>query len=121
MYGISRAAYQTQSFKKDYPNEPKYRHTLKEEADALSLAATAIDNKDGKKKNKNAAQLPEDLAALLRLKEAGLIEPYVLLNVPDNDIAKDYEPYRKQHRDLLVRYLSEIVLPPAPTDGAAKQ
>lgn len=120
MYGISRAAYQTQSFKKDYPNEPKYRHTLKEEADALSLAVTAIDNKEGKKKKKNAA-LPPDLAALLRLKEAGLIEPYVLLNVPDDEIVKDYETYRKQHRELLVRYLSEIVLPPAPADGAAQQ
>jgi tetratricopeptide (TPR) repeat protein len=120
MYGISRAAYKGEKFKKEFPNEPKYRHTLKEESEALNLTATVLDESDTKKKKKKDQALPDDLAALLRLHRAGLIEPYVLLNVADNDIAKDYIPYRKEHRDLLVRYLSEIVIPPAPADTADK-
>jgi tetratricopeptide (TPR) repeat protein len=120
MYGISRAAYKGEKFKKEFPNEPTYRHTLKEESEALSLAATMIEA-NTKKKKKDAPPLPDDLAALARLKSAGLIEPYVLLNAADNDITKDYVPYRKEHRDLLVRYLNEIVLPPAPADKSEKQ
>jgi tetratricopeptide (TPR) repeat protein len=120
MYGISRAAYQGEKFKKEFPNEPKYRHTLKEESEALSLAADGLNVKDDKKKKKHEQPLPDDLAALARLKSTGFIEPYVLFNAADNDIVKDYIPYRKVHRDLLVRYLSEIVIPPAPSDTADK-
>jgi hypothetical protein len=55
------------------------------------------------------------LVLLLKLYEAKMIEPYVLLSAPDRDIAlNDYVPYREQHRDLLETYLSQFVVPPTP-------
>ena len=65
---------------------------------------------------KPGQKLNSDLEFLVSLQKAGLLEPYVLINAADAGIAKDYDEYRKNHRDLLVRYLSEVVLPPAPVD-----
>jgi hypothetical protein len=44
-----------------------------------------------------------------------LIEPYVLLSAPDQGIARDYEAYREHNRDKLTEYLSDFIVPPAPS------
>ena len=45
-----------------------------------------------------------------------MLEPYVLISAPDRDIASnDYVPYREQHRDQLEAYLSQFIVPPAPS------
>lgn len=111
MYDMLRAQWQGEKFKTEFPAEKEYRHTLKEEADALSLVATVVE--EGKIEEKD---LPEDLRALLKLKQAGLIEAYVLFNAADQGIAQDYLSYREKHKDLLLRYLSEIVVPPLPKE-----
>jgi hypothetical protein len=86
---------------------------LKEESAALSLVASAASElSTGKKPEK----LNDQLQALVKLKNAGLLDPYILLNVPDQGIAQDYADYYKNHRDVLVRYLNEVVLPPPPAD-----
>jgi hypothetical protein len=66
-----------------------------------------------KKKKKSVPKDP-DLALLLKLSEAGLLEPYVLLSAPDEGITRDYDNYRQENRAKLENYLSEFVVPPAP-------
>jgi len=46
-----------------------------------------------------------------------MLEPYVLISAPDRDIASnEYVPYREQHRDQLEAYLSQFIVPPAPSN-----
>jgi tetratricopeptide (TPR) repeat protein len=112
-YPMERALWKSEKFAKEYPNEKQYRHSLKEESAALSLVASAASElSTGKKPEK----LNDQLQALVKLKNAGLLDPYILLNVPDQGIAQDYADYYKNHRDVLVRYLNEVVLPPPPAD-----
>ncbi len=114
-YDLSRAEWQGEKFKKEFPNEPKYRHTLKEESESLHVAATVAEELAEK-----GEKLNDDFAFLVRLKQAGLLEPYILITLADDDITKDYAEYRKQHRDLLERYLKEIVIPPPPEGGPSQ-
>lgn len=113
MYGISRAAWHGEMFKKEFPNEKEYRHTLREEVDSLKMVADMVaeDLKNKKIKPKN---LDPGLAILVKLNEAGLLEAYVLLSRPDQGIAQDYAAYRKDHRDKLRQYLDEFVVPKTP-------
>ena len=45
MYPMARARFRGDEFKKDFPGEKEYRHTLKEEDDALSLVVTVLEGK----------------------------------------------------------------------------
>jgi len=42
MYDILRAGWRGDKFKKEFPDEKGYRHTLKEEADVLNLVANMV-------------------------------------------------------------------------------
>jgi tetratricopeptide (TPR) repeat protein len=108
-YGIFRAAWTTNNyerFRKEYPGEQTYRHSLREEADALRGVVESVRNqqKEGKVK-----QLSNNLQLLVQLEEAGLLEAYVLFARPDEGIARDYVEYRKANRDKLRRYLTEYL------------
>jgi len=109
IYGISRSLWQTEKFKKEYPNEKAYRHSLKEEVDALQMAASAIDEK--KKQPKNLKKLDPSIRTLVELDQKGLLEPYVLISAPDQGIAQDYVAYRSKNREKLRQYLDEYVVP----------
>jgi tetratricopeptide (TPR) repeat protein len=113
MYGISKASWRGEEFKKHFPQEKGYRHSLPEEAGALELAASAWVNANDSGKKKKASSAPKDpnLALLLRLYQAKMLEPYVLLNAADEGIAQDYEGYREKNREKLEQYLSEWVVP----------
>jgi len=115
-YGLSKASWRGDEFKKQFPQEKQYRHSLPEEAGALSTAAAVLTETKASDKKKKASSLPKDpnLLLLLKLKQANMIEPYVLLNAADEGIAQDYAGYREKNRDRLVQYLSEFVVPPAP-------
>jgi hypothetical protein len=52
---------------------------------------------------------------LLKLHEAGLIDPYVLFSLGDDGIAKDYKAYRARNRAKLEDYMDEFVMPAAPS------
>jgi tetratricopeptide (TPR) repeat protein len=109
MYGLTRAAWATndyEKFRKEYPAEKTYRHSLREEAFALRAVVEAVRNqqKEGKVK-----QLSPDLQTLVQLEEAGLLEAYVLFARTDEGIARDYAEYRKANRDKLRRYLIEYL------------
>jgi tetratricopeptide (TPR) repeat protein len=109
LYEISRAAWKTEGFfQKKYPEEKEYRHSLQEEAGALSLVADMV--AEGMK-NKEIKELHPSLTVLLTLHRAGPIEAYVLFARPNAGIARDYEAYHAQNRAKLRQYLEEYVAP----------
>jgi tetratricopeptide (TPR) repeat protein len=107
LYDLVRSTYKSAGFKKDFPNERQYRHTLKEEASALQAVAetAARDLKEGKLKSDDPS-----LANLIRLWNAGLVEAYILFARPDEGIVLDYVNYRQNNRDKLRRYWLEFVI-----------
>ena len=109
LYGISRAGWTDgKKFASAHPNEKSYRHSLKEEIAALGavIEAVAQQQSAGKVKSLNA-----QLAVLVKLNQAGLLEAYVLLARADEGIAKDYAPYRSAHGDKLRQYLNDYFMP----------
>jgi tetratricopeptide (TPR) repeat protein len=101
-------------FQKQYPQEPEYRHSLPEESEALAAAAQAADKL--KHDPTSSAQVAGDSSAslLLKLRDAGLLDAYVLFSLGDDGIAQDYSAYRSKNRDKLETYMDKFVMPPAP-------
>ena len=117
IYSMSRARWRGDDFKKRFPEEKVYRHSLPEESEALSVAATVLlENSGNKDKKKKKSELPKDpdLALLLRLSSSNMIDPYVLLSAADEGISRDYDSYRQQNRAKLEQYLSDFVVPATP-------
>lgn len=105
MYPMVRATYRGDEFKKNFPDEKEYRHSLKEEDAALSVVASTI-----KEKNINPATLDESLRNLVTLYAAGMLDCWILINGADAGIAQDYAAYRKDHRQLLFDYIDRFVV-----------
>lgn len=114
LYGGIRASWMpkknvaSEKFARAYPGETEYRHSLAEEVDALKVVAESAAMQ---LKEKKVSELNTSLANLIRLKEAGLLEAYVLFARVDQGIARDYAAYRISNRDKLKRYWLEIVIP----------
>jgi Tfp pilus assembly protein PilF len=111
-YGAGRASWHGDKFKKEFPNEPKYRRTMREEADSLHLMVTVLTEQKDFEKKKN--DLDPSLLQVIAIDRAGFIEPFALLNRGDNEIGEDYVAYRAAHRDTIYRYFDEFVVPKAP-------
>ncbi len=113
VYSGVKTGWRKDEFKKHYPSESQYRHSLAEETEALTAAAGVL---VGNQKSEKKSSVPKepDLALLLKLSQAGMIEPYVLLNAADEGIAQDYDGYRTKNREKLEQYLSQFVTPPTP-------
>ena len=47
---------------------------------------------------------------LVKLNEDGFLEAYILFAHPDQGIVRDYAAYRKDNREKLRRYWSEVVI-----------
>lgn len=109
LYSGTRATWRKEEFKKHFPEETQYRHSLAEEAGALSITAQ-FQLKPGA----SLDSIDPDLAQLRRLYDAEMIEPYVLLGAADKGIAQDYAAYRTKNREKLEKYLSDFVVPPTP-------
>lgn len=107
-YKATRDAWAKTKFQAEYPKAPAYRHTLREEAEALrAVLEPARRDRDAGK----VEALHPALAALDKLDREGLLDAYILLARPDDGIAEDYQPYRAAHRDILKRYLARYVAP----------
>ena len=101
-------------FKQSFPHEAVYRHSLSEEVEALSAEVDVLELLEGDVETAEAVTENPSLLLLLKLHQAGLLEPYVLFKLADEDIAKDYSDYRARHRQELEQYLDQFVVPPAP-------
>lgn len=106
MYGLSRTAWVNGEFAKNYPDEKKYRHSLKEEAAALRAAIKVLNEK----KIKDPEKLDRSLQTIIRLEKEGFLEAFILLALPDEGIARDFVAYRKTNVDNLRRYVHTYVL-----------
>ncbi len=115
IYNGVRINWRKEEFKKHYPQEAVYRHTMAEEVEALSTAGGLL----RKEKAQSLAGDP-DLSALKKLTEAGMLEAYVLLGAADAGIAVDYVAYRSKNRAKLEEYLSTYVVPPVLPATAGK-
>jgi tetratricopeptide (TPR) repeat protein len=104
-YSLARASFRGDEFKKVFPDEKEYRHSLKEEDTALSAVAQIV--KDG---HIAPEMLDESLRNLVELNDAGMLDCWILINGADNGIAQDYDAYRKEHRQLLHDYLDRFVV-----------
>ncbi len=105
MYSLMRASYRGDKFKKEFPDEKEYRHSLKEEDAALSGVVAVM-----KERKVKLDKLDESLRNLVELNDAGMLDSWILISGADNGIAQDYDAYRKQHRQLLHDYLSRFVV-----------
>jgi tetratricopeptide (TPR) repeat protein len=72
-YGATRSLWQNEKFKKTYPQEAQYRHSLAEESEALSLAAKVLP-----KSSKDAAYDDPNLDLLKKLSDASMLALYSL-------------------------------------------
>ena len=106
MYGLARTTWVNGEFAKNYPDEKKYRHSLKEEAAALRAAIKVLDEK----KLKDPEKLDRSLQTIIRLEKEGFLESYILLALPDEGIVRDFVAYRKTNVDNLRRYVHAYVL-----------
>jgi tetratricopeptide (TPR) repeat protein len=113
-YSVKSAWKKGGRFAKQFPQEPEYRHSLPEESEALAAAAQALDKL--KHDPPSSAQVAGDPSAslLLKLRDAGLLDAYVLFSLGDDGIAQDYSAYRSENRDKLETYMDKFVMPPAP-------
>jgi tetratricopeptide (TPR) repeat protein len=104
MYSLLRAGYRGDEFKKHFPGEKTYRHSLQEEDSALSAVVAIL-----KEKKIPPEKLDESLRNLVELSDAGMLDCWILINAADQGIARDYDAYRQDHRQLLRDYLERFV------------
>jgi tetratricopeptide (TPR) repeat protein len=109
-YSLVRAGYRGHEFKKNFPGEKEYRHSLLEESTALRGVAETV---KGLSLQRDA--LDESLRNLLDLNDAGMLDCWILISGADNGIAQDYDAYRKTHRQLLLDYLARFVVHGGPS------
>jgi tetratricopeptide (TPR) repeat protein len=105
IYSMSPSVWRSTEFKKHYPDETAYRHSLAEEAESLRSVISVVKEQ----------KIPEDrldstLKSLIALDKDGMLECWILLNHADQGIAQDYAAYRATHRDLLHAYMDKYVV-----------
>jgi len=100
-YVATRAEWRKTKFAQAFPGEKAYRHSLKEESEALRAALKT----SAESKNKEAA-----FDTLQKLESDGLLEAYILLGLADEGIAHDHAPYLKENRERLKQYVLRYVI-----------
>ncbi len=108
MYSMNSALWQGEKFKKQFPNEKTYRHSLAEEVDSIHLFLVGLRERKVKE-----SQYDPTTRSLIALEKDNMIECWILLDAPDNGTAQDYVAYRAAHRDLLRAYIEKYDLHPA--------
>jgi tetratricopeptide (TPR) repeat protein len=103
VYQATRLRWRNEDFKKKFPAEKEYRHSLAEEVMALHTALAVLQDKDKPPRDPN-------LNMLAQLEADGMLEAYVLIDAPDQGIARDYDAYRNAHREVLHDYVLKYVV-----------
>jgi tetratricopeptide (TPR) repeat protein len=105
VYSTQSMMWRSTEFKKHYPNETVYRHSLAEAAESLRSVIAVVKEQ----------KIPEDkldatLKSLLALDKDGMLECWIVLNGADQGIVQDYAAYRATHRALLCAYIDKYVI-----------
>jgi hypothetical protein len=106
-YSLSSAAWHASKFKKTFPDESTYRHSLAEELDSIHLMLNVL-----KEQKVGPDKLSSSNLFLMDLEKKNLLAAWILIDHPDQGVAKDYLAFRIQHRDLLAKYIAEYDLHP---------
>jgi tetratricopeptide (TPR) repeat protein len=104
-YSMKRVLFRNDEFAKDFPDEKTYRHTLKEEDEALSTVVSVL-----RERKIPRDKLDESQRNLLDVSDAGMLDCWILINGADEGIALDYAAYRDGHRQLLHDYIAHFVV-----------
>ncbi len=102
-YVTTREEWRKQKFAVAFPSEKQYRHSLKEEADALRSVITSA-------KALKPAKLNPQIAKLAELDQSGVLEAFILMATPDRGIAQDHAAYIRANRDKLRLYVMKYVI-----------
>ncbi len=113
-YRSVRADWKQRKFKQHFPQEREYRHSLAEETEALTAAVLVLEKLRGNIDTAEHVTEDQSLLLLLKLRQAGVLDAYVLFRLGDEGIAKDYPAYRATNRGKLEEYMDKFVVPPAP-------
>ena len=102
---MKRVLFRNDEFAKDFPDENNYRHSLREEDEALSTVVSVL-----RERKIPRDKLDESLRNLLDVSDAGMLDCWILINGADEGIAQDYAAYRDDHRQLLHDYIARFVV-----------
>jgi tetratricopeptide (TPR) repeat protein len=105
IYSMNPMVWRSTEFKKHYPDEKTYRHSLAEETESLRSVISAV-----KEQKITEDKLDATLKSLIALDKDGMLECWILLNHADQGIAQDYASYRATHRELLHAYMDKYVV-----------
>jgi len=105
VYSMIPMVWRDKEFKKHYPQEAVYRHSLAEETEGLKSVIAVV-----KEQKIPDNKLDPTLKSLMGLDKDGMLECWILLNHADQGIAQDYAAYRAKHRDLLHAYMDKYVV-----------
>jgi tetratricopeptide (TPR) repeat protein len=105
VFSTQSMMWRSTEFKKRYPNETTYRHSLAEAAESLRAVIAVV----------KGEKIPEDkldptMKSLLALDKDGMLECWILLNGADKGIVQDYAAYRATHRELLRAYVDKYLI-----------
>lgn len=100
-YSVNREAWYKEKFIREFPNESKYRHTLREEAESIRKALASAKQQQIKHPHFDILQ---------KIDDDGLLEAFVLLALANEGIADDHTAYLKQHRPELRKYVLNYVI-----------
>lgn len=117
-YGMNHALWMNEKFKKEFPKEKNYRHSLKEETEGLEMFLEVAGRPDDKgSAEKSDEQTRLTIEQLRKVQQQGFLAPFALLNRADSGITQDYASYRQDNREAIRRYFDEFVLPKTPATG----
>lgn len=109
-YAVKKEWQKGNKFQQQFPKEA-YRHSLAEESDALNATIAVLEKLKEDKKTVESVTGDPSASLLLKLHDAGALEAYVLFSLGDDDLAKDYVPYRTKSREKLEAYMDKFVMP----------
>lgn len=105
VYSMNPMVWRNTEFKKRYPNETVYRHSLAEEAESLRSVISVV-----REQKIPENKLDATLKSLIALDKDGMLECWILLNHADQGVAQDYVAYRTTHRELLHSYMDKYIV-----------
>lgn len=114
LYAPVRTKWRKEAFRKTFPNQTVYRHSLTEETEAIRAVLAVV------RTEKSITKLDASLERLVKLDDQGLLEAYILLSRPTDGIAEDHAGYLKANRDKLRRYVKEHMIGTASNSDSAK-
>ncbi|HKP69066.1 MAG TPA: tetratricopeptide repeat protein, partial [Pyrinomonadaceae bacterium] len=102
-YLTTREDWSKEKFAKEYPAEKTYRHSVREEADALRSVVSVAKTLKPKKLN-------EQIALIEQMDKDGVLEAYIIMAMPDKGIAVEHADYLRKNRDKLKLYVTKYVI-----------